>query len=279
MCNIHFSLLLRIFRDKEAQQTSHLGKILLDLKHHRGVVFFSMYDPDTLDFLGHKLKVAVFKQALFFWIYIRCLEKVKHAGIKHSSKWWFDGDLPYGRIREKSPNKQIQVYGHKLGHILLWSVLYTHLERSYSWAVLYFALQLFFTYSLVRIAPHRRQFPVVNPLAEPHLVRGNPLRAIAFFSIAASMIAREQRIKLESNQSHACPIQPTALAQSQALGNLGTSGWCTSTCSFQHSIMEHCHSTYRVVGSKYHKGILLHFWFEIWSFLAADLPCWVGAVG
>lgn len=64
--------------------------------------------------------------------------------------------------------------------------------------------------SRIRSASHQtRQFPVVNPLAEPHLVRGNPLRAIAFFSIAASMIAREQRIKLESNQSRACPIQPT----------------------------------------------------------------------
>ena len=179
----------------------------------------------------------------------------------HSSKWWFDGDLPYGRIREKSPNKQIQVYGHELGQILLWPVLYTHLERSYSWAVLYFALQLFFTYSL-SIAPHR-QFPVVNPLAsasraweptESHRL----LQHCCFHDCEGT----KDQIGIQL-QSHACPIQPTALAQSQALGNLGTSGWCTSTCSFQHSIMEHCHSTYRVVGSKYHKGILLHFWFEI----------------
>ena len=260
MCNIHFSLLLRIFRDKEAQQTSHLGKILLDLKHHRRVVFFSMYDPDTLDLLGHKLKVAVFKQALFFGLH-KMPGKGKTCRYKtHSSKWWFDGDLPYGRIREKSPNKQIQVYGHKLGHILLWPVLYTHthLERSYSWAVLYFALQLFFTYSL-SIAPHR-QFPVVNPLAEPH----------------------------RTCVSHWEPSPSSALLLPWLRGNEG-SNWnpttkpClsnpTNTCSFQHSIMEHCHSTYRVVGSKYHKGILLHFWFEIWSFLAADLPCWVGAVG
>ena len=29
----------------------------------------------------------------------------------YSSKWWFDGDLPWdhGTIRKKSPNKQIQV--------------------------------------------------------------------------------------------------------------------------------------------------------------------------
>ena len=176
----------------------------------------------------------------------------------HSSKWWFDGDLPYGRIREKSPNKQIQVYGHKLGHILLWP--HTHTLGK----IIQLGCFIFCT-------------PIVLHVFAQHRTKHD-----------SSLLSIRLRNRISCVWTHWEPSPSSALLLPWLRGNKG-SNWnlttkpClsnpTNTCSFQHSIMEHCHSTYRVVGSKYHKGILLHFWFEIWSFLAADLPCWVGAVG
>ena len=157
-----------------------------------------MYDPDTLDFLGHKLKVAVFKQALFFRIYIRCLEKVKHAGIKHIHP--NGGLMVICRMVESVKNHQTNKSKFM---VISWVIFFYGHTHTHTWkdhtVGLFYILHSNCS-SRIRSASHQtRQFPVVNPLAEPHLVRLNPLRAIAFFSIAASMIAREQRIKLESN--------------------------------------------------------------------------------
>ena len=157
-----------------------------------------------------------------------------------------NGDLPYGRIHEKSPNKQIQE--SKDFMVISWVIFFlwprpvgSHLERSYSWqnstmqnclqifgqyqlsayyarfslAWYYFALQLFFTYSV--FAQHRvsQTRPIDSSLLSIRL-RASASRAwepteshrLLQHCCFHDCEGTKDQIGIQL-QSHACPIQPT----------------------------------------------------------------------